>query len=128
MGFWVAVVGAVLFTCFKFVIYWGMIKMSKGMGTSKRGRIKGDTFLFYQCQGGSLSFLPIKTYVTFCRLPCYFKYDDLDIRRILKYFLNIDSLTFSVCDHCEYPGLTPNYNVPFCFDRVVSLDFFGLGC
>ena len=49
----------------------------------------------------------------------------LDTRRILKYFLNINCLTFSVCEHREYPGLTVNSNAPFCFDRVECLEFFG---
>ena len=48
--FWVGVAGTQLFfTGFKVGIYWEMIKISKGVGQSKRGRIK--------YQGGSLFFL-----------------------------------------------------------------------
>ena len=39
-GFWVGVVGTTFFTRFAVVIYLGMIKISKGVGMSKRERIK----------------------------------------------------------------------------------------
>ena len=34
--------------------------------------------------------------------------NDRRIRRTLKYFLNIDSLTSSVCEQSEFPELAPN--------------------
>ena len=41
----------------------------------------------------------------FVRLPCCFKYYDLDTRRIFKYFLNINYLALSEREHSEYSGL-----------------------
>ena len=57
----------------------------------------------------------------------FFKYYDLDTRRTLNYCLNIDYLTFSVCKHNEYSGLTINSYDPLCFDSMECLDFFGPG-
>ena len=95
---WVDVVGTSLFfPGLKVVIYWWMIKISKGVGMSKRGRIKYQSEIFF-------SFLSIKNYVTFCYCyPCYLqilhwkrgahdKFNDyfvLNTRRMLEVFLNI---------------------------------------
>ena len=57
----------------------------------------------------------------------FFKYYDLDTRTTLNYCLNIDYLTFFVCEHNEYSGLTINSYGPLCFDSMECLDFFGLG-
>ena len=58
-------------------------------------------------------------------LPWYWKYYDSDTRGILKYFLNIYCLAFSVCEHSKYPDLTVNSTVPFCSNCMEPLDFLG---
>ena len=95
---------SIFLTGFQVVIYWWMIKNLKGVGMSKIWRIK------YQA-GSFFSFLPIKTYVTFC--SCYSCFSRnytnraipwiklmsallFQILWILKYFLSIDHLTSSV--------------------------------
>ena len=111
----------------------GWLKFQKGWGCQKgaESSIKGEYFFL---------FLSIKTYFTFCccyscfskyytkkEIPriklmvCCFKYYGVDTSRVLKYFLNIDFLTFFVCERREYPGLTVNYNALFCFDREFTM-------
>ena len=54
------------FAGFKVGIYWEMIKISKGVGKPKSGRIK------YQEGGVFSSFLLIKTFAIFC--SCFSRY------------------------------------------------------
>ena len=67
--FWVSVVGIPFFTNFKVVIFWRMIRNSKGVGASnikyQIGRIKYQGGVFFY-------FLSVKTYVTFCSCHSFF--------------------------------------------------------
>ena len=49
------------------------------------------------------------------------------ILRLLKYFLNINSIPSLSVNTSEYSGLTVNSNAPFCFDCMLCLDFFDPG-
>ena len=79
-------------TGFKVGIYWEMIKISKGVGKSKRGRIKyqGGELFFLFCQSKLLShFVPVFPDPTLnersLKLMTVFTLVALNARRILKY-------------------------------------------
>ena len=133
-GFWIGVVGtSQFFSGFKVAMYRWMIKISKGVGMSKSGRIKcqGGVLSFFQTMSNFVPIIPVSPDTILKErclwqslwLLCCFKYCDLDTGSIL----NINFLTYSVCEHSEYSGLTINFNAPFCFDRMDCLAFFGPG-